>query len=500
MDNLSTDAALALIASLPRDQAEVIMLRVVAGLDATAVGLILGKEPGRCQGHGAPRAAAPPGARGKGFSNAMNDDDVWGGEMPNLPFWRRHNDQADAEQLDQLLDAGPVRRCDVANPEWQSVSDVLRSAAAAAEPAELAGETAVLAAFRRERVGIRHRRPQPIARYKTVIANRFSTLLPGRIAVGLAAGVVTLTGAATAAYACVLPNPIQSFAHTTIGAPKPSDPKLSVADVDAANWKNHPTPSVSVSATPTASASVSAAIVTASVTPTPTPTKSPVPKNTHKPVLDPAQLASVQALVDYRLCQSYTTLTKLGKTLDPKALAILAKAAGSTTPATIAAYCAALPVPPNPCLAQPVPTTSPSPSTSPNTKNDKDFKGGDWWHWCGICPKATASPSATVSATSTATPGVNSLHRFPFPWFWCGDRDPQGTHSPKPTPTVKPTPTKSPFPGNWWGGGWGFGKGGPGSNDQGGTGAGTGGGQRDGTPVHAVQGADSLSGNAGQRH
>jgi len=46
MDNLSTDAALALIASLPRDQAEVIMLRVVAGLDATAVGAILGKSPG----------------------------------------------------------------------------------------------------------------------------------------------------------------------------------------------------------------------------------------------------------------------------------------------------------------------------------------------------------------------------------------------------------------------------------------------------------------------
>jgi hypothetical protein len=429
----------------------------------------------------------------------MNDDDVWGGEMPNLPFWRRHNDQTDAEQLDQLLDAGQFDAA--ANPEWQSVSDVLRSAAAAAEPAELAGEAASLAAFRRERVGIRHRRPQPIARYKTVIANRFSTLLPRRIAVGLAAGVVTLTGAATAAYACVLPTPIQSFAHTTIGAPRHSDPKLSVAEVDAANWKNHPAPSVSVSATPTASVSVSAATVTASVTPTPTPTKSPVPKVSHKPVLDPAQLASVEALVDYRLCQSYTTLTKLGKTLDPKALAILAKAAGSTTPATIATYCAGLPVPPNPCLAQPVPTASPSPSTSPNTKNDKDFKGGDWWRWCGICPQATASPSPSVSATSTTTPGVSSLHRFP--WFWCGDRDPKGSHSARPTPTVKPTPTKSPFPGNWWGGGFGFGKdgNGQGSNGQGGNGAGTGGGQRDGTPAHAIQGGDSLSGkDAGQHH
>jgi len=46
MENLSTDAALALIATLPRDQAEVIILRVVAGLDPAAVGAILGKSPG----------------------------------------------------------------------------------------------------------------------------------------------------------------------------------------------------------------------------------------------------------------------------------------------------------------------------------------------------------------------------------------------------------------------------------------------------------------------
>ncbi len=425
--------------------------------------------------------------------------------MPNLPFWRRHNDQTDAEQLDQLLDAGQFDAA--ANPEWQSVSDVLRSAAAAAEPAELAGETATLdvlrAAFRRERVGIRHRRPQPIARYKTVIANRFSTLLPGRIAVGLAGGVVMLTGAATAAYACVLPNPIQSFAHTTIGAPRPSDPKVSVAAVDAANWKNHPTPSVSVSptATPSVSASVSAASVTASVTPTPTPTKSPAPTITKKPAPDPTQLAAVEALVDYHLCQSYTALTKIGKTLDPKALALLVKAAGSSTPATIAAYCAALPVPPNPCLAQPVPTASATPSATPNTKDDKKLRDDGWWRWCGICPKATPSPTATASATATASPGVSSLHRFPFPWFWCGDRDPNASHSAKPTPTVKPTPTKSPLPGNWWGGGWGFGKDpGSGGNGQVGTGPGTGGGQRNGTPVHAIQGANLSGTSAGQRH
>jgi hypothetical protein len=426
----------------------------------------------------------------------MNVDDVWGGEMPNVPFWRRHNDQANAEQLDQLLDAGQFDV--VANPEWQSVSDVLRSAAAAAEPAELAGEAATLAAFRRERAGFRHRRPRPIARYKTVIANRFSTLLPGRIAVGLAGGVVMLTGAATAAYAGVLPSPIQSFAHTTIGAPRSSDAKPNVAVAAAAKLKNDSTPSVSVSPTPTPFVSVSSS-VSASVSTTPTPSTTPVPKVTNKPSLDPAQLAAIQALVDYRLCQSYTALTKIGKTLDPKALAILEKAAGSST--AIAAYCAGLPVPPSPCLAQPVPTASPTPSTTPSAgiKHDDQFiKGGDWWRWCGVCPQAT-SPTPTVSATATAGPGMSSLHRFQFPWFWCGDRDPNASHSPKPTPTAKPTATKSPFPGihDWWG----FGPGGTvqGSNGQGN--GGTGGGQRDGTPVHAIQSTDVQSGtDAGQQH
>ena len=53
MDNLSTDSALALIAVLPRDQAEVILLRVVAGLDVATVARILGKTPGavRVNGH-----------------------------------------------------------------------------------------------------------------------------------------------------------------------------------------------------------------------------------------------------------------------------------------------------------------------------------------------------------------------------------------------------------------------------------------------------------------
>ncbi len=43
---LGTDRALAMIRSLPMDQAEAIMLRVVMGLDAATAGAVLGKRPG----------------------------------------------------------------------------------------------------------------------------------------------------------------------------------------------------------------------------------------------------------------------------------------------------------------------------------------------------------------------------------------------------------------------------------------------------------------------
>jgi RNA polymerase sigma-70 factor (ECF subfamily) len=42
----ATDAAIALIATLPRDQAEAVLLRVVMGLDTAAVARVMGKRPG----------------------------------------------------------------------------------------------------------------------------------------------------------------------------------------------------------------------------------------------------------------------------------------------------------------------------------------------------------------------------------------------------------------------------------------------------------------------
>jgi RNA polymerase sigma-70 factor (ECF subfamily) len=56
-DAIATHDAIRLIAMLPRDQAEAVLLRVVVGLDAAAAGRILGKRPG------AVRTAAHRGLR-----------------------------------------------------------------------------------------------------------------------------------------------------------------------------------------------------------------------------------------------------------------------------------------------------------------------------------------------------------------------------------------------------------------------------------------------------
>ncbi|WP_351229442.1 RNA polymerase sigma factor [Streptomyces sp. NPDC002133] len=81
MESLATERALALIGSLPRDQAEAVLLRVVVGLDGPAAGRVLGKRPGavRSAAHrglkrlagelahtGAPGGETPAGRGGRG--------------------------------------------------------------------------------------------------------------------------------------------------------------------------------------------------------------------------------------------------------------------------------------------------------------------------------------------------------------------------------------------------------------------------------------------------
>lgn len=58
LELMATEAAIALISQLPRDQAEVVLLRVVMGLDTAATARVLGKRPG------AVRTASYRGLRG----------------------------------------------------------------------------------------------------------------------------------------------------------------------------------------------------------------------------------------------------------------------------------------------------------------------------------------------------------------------------------------------------------------------------------------------------
>ncbi|MGW3285447.1 RNA polymerase sigma factor [Streptomyces sp. NPDC001002] len=72
LEALSTERALALVRTLPPDQAEAVLLRVVVGLDGPAAARVLGKRPG------AVRTAAHRGlrslARRLGAEGVTNDD------------------------------------------------------------------------------------------------------------------------------------------------------------------------------------------------------------------------------------------------------------------------------------------------------------------------------------------------------------------------------------------------------------------------------------------
>ncbi len=69
IEQSGTDWALSLIAALPRDQAEAVMLRVVAGLDVATTARVLGKRPGAVRVatmRGLRRLAANPQVRARG--------------------------------------------------------------------------------------------------------------------------------------------------------------------------------------------------------------------------------------------------------------------------------------------------------------------------------------------------------------------------------------------------------------------------------------------------
>ncbi len=141
----------------------------------------------------------------------------YGGEMPEFPFPRRAGDQpVPGVALDRLLDGDlAIERT---TPDVEALADLLSAAAGPPCDRELAGQTAAIAAFARERDVGGHRHHAAVARRRSML----TTLLGTKLAAAAAAGAIGFGGLAAAAYAGALPEPIQDFAHQTVGAPSAS--------------------------------------------------------------------------------------------------------------------------------------------------------------------------------------------------------------------------------------------------------------------------------------
>lgn len=102
-------------------------------------------------------------------------------------------------------------------PGTSALAMLIAAARGPAVATELLGEDEILAAFRNpESAGISSHAARRSRR-----SAMLSALLSSKIALAAAVGVVAMGGASAAAYAGVLPAPVQDFAHHTIGAPAP---------------------------------------------------------------------------------------------------------------------------------------------------------------------------------------------------------------------------------------------------------------------------------------
>ena len=138
-----------------------------------------------------------------------------------------------------------------APPEFHGLARMLAAVAGPAEPGDLAGQDAAHAAFTRlaSRPGTSHAALRSARRSLSERPARGRLPLAAALAVA-AAGL----GSTAAAFAGVLPSPIQHFAHETIGAPPPlhgvSPRPLTVA---SSPMPRHPRPSDTGSRQPVAS-------------------------------------------------------------------------------------------------------------------------------------------------------------------------------------------------------------------------------------------------------
>ena len=136
--------------------------------------------------------------------------------MPGF-FPGRPGGEHDEPLLDMILERRPLPPG--APPEIHGLARMLAAVAGPAEPGDLPGQAAALAAF------TRLKSPPGTSPAALRSARRSLSERPARgrlpLAVALAAAAAGL-GSTAAAYAGVLPSPIQHFAHVAIGAPPPA--------------------------------------------------------------------------------------------------------------------------------------------------------------------------------------------------------------------------------------------------------------------------------------
>lgn len=188
LQDVVTSFAVDLLATLPRLDREVLVLRAGAGLPADEVARVVnrGRQSVRSLGH---RAAV-----------AVARSPLWGPAAPAAPAALHANVEA-------VLAGEPVGES--AAVEVQRLADVAGALAAPATPAELIGSAPARAAFDRFVAGGAPRRALVPVRWGTQFAS------------GVAAAAVALGGTAAVAYAGALPGPLQEVAHDLFRAPAP---------------------------------------------------------------------------------------------------------------------------------------------------------------------------------------------------------------------------------------------------------------------------------------
>jgi hypothetical protein len=136
-------------------------------------------------------------------------------EMPGF-FPGRPGGEHDEPLLDMILERRPIPRG--APPEIHDLAHMVAAVAGPAEPGELTGEAVTMAAFTRlgSPAGISPAAPRSARRSMPEWRARGRLPLAAALT-AVAAGL----GSTAAAYAGVLPDPIQHFAHEYIGAPAP---------------------------------------------------------------------------------------------------------------------------------------------------------------------------------------------------------------------------------------------------------------------------------------